>query len=135
MLAHTIDELPELFNVFMSGEVMPTLVVTSSLGAIVPLMTGPEYCSVFRTVWSYGPGMHLRAAQPPPGELRAVRLGRPVGPTWLPWTHACLALGCCVVGLAFQASSSLKRAPKPNRIRDFGGSVGFDWVLGLAFGI
>lgn len=60
---------------------------------------------------------------------------RPVGPTWLPWTHACLALGCCVVGLAFQASSSLKRAPKPNRIRDFGGSVGFDWVLGLAFGI
>jgi hypothetical protein len=47
MLAHTIDELPELFNVFMSGEVMPTLVVTSSLGAIVPLTTRPEYCSVF----------------------------------------------------------------------------------------
>lgn len=42
MAAHTRDELPELFNVFMGGEVMPTSEVTSSPWAPVPLTVGPR---------------------------------------------------------------------------------------------
>jgi hypothetical protein len=40
MATHAHDELPELFNVFMGGEVMPTSGVTSSPWAPVPLTVG-----------------------------------------------------------------------------------------------
>jgi hypothetical protein len=66
LLAYTLGQLPELFKVFMGGEVMPTSRMTSSLRAPVPLMTGPGY-SLYFEPHGVGPGMQLRGAQPPPG--------------------------------------------------------------------